>query len=155
MTPDLINGAFEALAGLMVLNHCRVLMKDKAVRGVSIASVAFFTAWGVWNLHYYPALDQTASFAGGLVVVAANAPLYVAMLLRYAGAWRALRRRLGAVACRFRGHRFDAPVIRANCLYFCTRCGQEMTGRTFADLDPLSDKELEDLHREWAMEEQP
>lgn len=44
--PDIINGTFEALASLMVLNHCRVLLKDRTVAGVSIASTIFFTLWG-------------------------------------------------------------------------------------------------------------
>ena len=82
MTADLINGLFEAFAGIFVLNHCRVLRRDRAVAGVSIASVAFFTAWGVWNLFYYPTLGQSLSFIGGLFVVVANA-LYVGMLLSY------------------------------------------------------------------------
>lgn len=82
LQPDLINGAFECLAALMVLNHCRVLDAHQAVSGVSIASVAFFTLWGGWNLYYYPALGQPLSFAGGVVVVLANS-LYVAMLVHY------------------------------------------------------------------------
>ena len=82
MSADLVNGLFEALAGLFVLNHCRVLRRDRAVAGVSIASVVFFTAWGVWNLFYYPALGQSLSFIGGLFVVVANG-LYVGMLLSY------------------------------------------------------------------------
>ena len=80
--PDLINGSFEALAGLMVLNHCRVLHAEKMVRGVSVLSSFFFTMWGVWNLYYYPALNQPLSFYGGLVVVASNA-LYVGMMVFY------------------------------------------------------------------------
>jgi hypothetical protein len=80
--PDLINGAFEALAGLFVLNHCRALHRDKMVRGVSIVSTAFFTSWGFWNLYYYPALGQWASFAGGLFIVSGNV-LWVGMLLHY------------------------------------------------------------------------
>jgi hypothetical protein len=82
MNADLINGLFEASAGIFVLNHCRVLRRDRAVAGVSIASVVFFTAWGVWNLFYYPALGQSLSFIGGLFVVVANS-IYVGMLLIY------------------------------------------------------------------------
>lgn len=79
---DLINGSFEALAGAMVLNHCRVLYAEKMVRGVSVISSFFFTLWGIWNLYYYPALNQPMSFYGVLVVVAANA-LYVGMMVYY------------------------------------------------------------------------
>lgn len=83
--PDLINGSFEALAGAMVLNHCRVLYAEKMVRGVSVLSSCFFTLWGMWNLYYYPVLNQPLSFYGGMVVVAANA-LYVGMMVHYRSA---------------------------------------------------------------------
>ncbi|HQS59946.1 MAG: hypothetical protein B7Y56_03320 [Gallionellales bacterium 35-53-114] len=79
---DLINGSFELLAGLFVLNHCRVLYAHKEARGVSLARVAFFTLWGFWNLYYYPTLQQPLSFYGGLFVVAANA-VYLGMMFRY------------------------------------------------------------------------
>jgi len=87
--PDMVNGAFEALAGIAVLNHCIALHHDKAVRGLSVGSTAFFTAWGVWNLYYYPHLDQFWSFAGGVFITLANG-IYVAMLVHYSGGWRAL-----------------------------------------------------------------
>ena len=79
---DAVNGSFEALSGLMVLNHCRVLYAEKVVRGVSVASTFFFVVWGLWNVFYYPSLAQSMSFYGGLVVVASNA-LYVGMMLYY------------------------------------------------------------------------
>lgn len=79
---DVINGGFELFAGFFVLNHCRVLYLHKVTRGVSLASVCFFTLWGLWNLYYYPALNQPLSFYGGLFVVAANA-LYVGMMVSY------------------------------------------------------------------------
>jgi len=79
---DFINGSFELLAGLFVLNHCRVLYAHKEARGVSLASVAFFTLWGFWNLYYYPTLQQPLSFYGGLFVVAANA-VYLGMMFSY------------------------------------------------------------------------
>jgi hypothetical protein len=39
----------------------------------------------VWNLYYYPHLDQWWSFAGGLVIVAANV-LWIGLMVYYL--WR-------------------------------------------------------------------
>lgn len=80
--PDAINGAFEALGGVFALNNVRVIWRDKMVRGVSVLSTGVFTAWGFWNLYYYPHLGQWLSFAGGLVIVAANFA-WVALMLYY------------------------------------------------------------------------
>jgi hypothetical protein len=83
MTPqDFVNGAFELFGGVAILAHCRQLYKDKQVRGASWAATAFFTAWGWWNLYYYPHLDQWLSFAGGVVIVLANT-LWISMMLYY------------------------------------------------------------------------
>lgn len=80
--PDWINGTFEFGAGLAVLNHCRVLYIAKKHEGVSITSTAFFWGWGVWNLFYYPHLDQWISFAGGLFIMVANL-LWLCLMLKY------------------------------------------------------------------------
>lgn len=77
-----MNAIFEFGGGLAILNHCRVAYRDKAVHGVSIVSVLFFTAWGLWNMYYYPSLGQWASFIGGCFISAANA-LWVGLLIRY------------------------------------------------------------------------
>jgi len=79
---DAINGSFELFAGFFVLNHCRVLYAEKQVRGVSLTSSGFFLLWGMWNMYYYPALNQPLSFWGGVFVVAANA-FYLGMLFHY------------------------------------------------------------------------
>jgi len=79
---DACNGAFELIGGLLILNHCRAVLRDKAVAGVSIFSTFIFTIWGVWNIYYYPSLGQWFSFSGGLVIVSANA-LWIALLLKY------------------------------------------------------------------------
>lgn len=79
---DIINGCFEFLAGFAVLNHCRTVHKDKAVAGVSVLSILFFSTWGVWNLYYYPSLNQMWSFYGGLFIVTTNL-LWVTLLLKY------------------------------------------------------------------------
>ena len=77
---DMINGGFEALGTVFVLNHCRVLLKDRQVKGVSILSTVFFTGWGFWNLYFYPSLGQWWSFVGAALLVGANC-LYVALLV--------------------------------------------------------------------------
>ena len=79
---DYVNGSYELLAGLFILNNCRVVYKDKSVKGVSIVSTVFFTTWGVWNLYYYPSLGQWASFWGGISVVSSNT-LWVVLMLYY------------------------------------------------------------------------
>lgn len=79
---DFINGAFEASAALAVLNHCRVLYVAKTFAGVSLLSTAFFWAWGVWNLYYYPSLGQWLSFSGGVAIMLANL-LWLALMLHY------------------------------------------------------------------------
>lgn len=79
---DAVNGAFESLAGFAVLLHCLRLYKDKMVKGVSILATTFFFTWGVWNMYYYPHLDQWMSFFGGLFIVTANCA-WIVMLIYY------------------------------------------------------------------------
>jgi hypothetical protein len=81
--PDLINGAFETLGGVSVWAHARSIRADKMVRGISPVATCFMTLWGVWNLFYYPMLEQWASFFGGIVIVVGNAVwLYYAIKYR-------------------------------------------------------------------------
>jgi uncharacterized membrane protein YfcA len=80
--PDLVNGAFEAVGGAMIVMNCVRLYRDKCVRGVSVLPVTFFTSWGIWNLFYYPSLGQWASFAGGCSIVIANA-VWLGMAIHY------------------------------------------------------------------------
>lgn len=79
---DLINGTYEFLGGLMLLWDCQRLYRDKAVAGVNWQVRAYFLSWGVWNLVYYPSLDQWASFAGGCLIAAANL-LWVVLAIHY------------------------------------------------------------------------
>lgn len=69
---DIVNGVFET--GGAILNWINVyrLYKDKSVKGVYWPAWAFFAVWGLWNLNYYPALNQWFSFAGGVIMVTAN-----------------------------------------------------------------------------------
>lgn len=79
---DVINGSFEGLASIAVVQHCLQLSKDKQVKGVSIPAIVFFTSWGFWNMYYYPSLNQWASGACGVLVCLANCN-YIRLLLKY------------------------------------------------------------------------
>ncbi len=81
--PDLINGLYEALAGVMLGLSCIKLYEHKEVKGRSVIATVFFSSWGYWNLWYYPSLHQWLSFWGGLSIVAGNT-LYAAMWYYYA-----------------------------------------------------------------------
>lgn len=70
--PDLINGCLELIGCLSILNHVRVLWKSKQAHGISALSTTFFFGWGLWNLFFYPHLDQWFSFAGGIAITIAN-----------------------------------------------------------------------------------
>lgn len=84
MNNDIINAMFQFASAIFILNNCRVLYNDKQVRGVSVASVAFFFAWGVWNLIFYPTLGQTYSFYAGVIVVMANS-MWLYLMMYYRG----------------------------------------------------------------------
>lgn len=79
---DAANGAFEFSAAFAVLNHCRVLYRAKRHEGVSITSTAFFWSWGVWNLYYYPHLNQWLSFTGGVAIMLSNF-VWMGMMIYY------------------------------------------------------------------------
>lgn len=110
---DAVNGTFELAAGFFVLNHCRVLYADKKVRGVSLTSSGFFLIWCMWNMYYYPALNQPLSFYGGVFVVAANG-FYLGMLFHF--------RRAEAMAEVFDEHQIYFGAESARCI---TRTGDQ------------------------------
>lgn len=72
MWADLTNGLFEGLGAVALYGNVRAIRRDKTVRGVDWKATVFFTAWGFWNLFYYPHLGQWLSFTGGCAIVAVN-----------------------------------------------------------------------------------
>jgi len=70
--PDLINGMFEMVGGVLCWINVFKLRKDKVLMGVYWPVTAFFSVWGLWNIVYYPLLEQWLSFFGGLFIVSGN-----------------------------------------------------------------------------------
>lgn len=82
MTLDLVNGSFEGLGGCVVLLSCRRMLKDKEVKGISLAHGLFFLAWGFLNLAFYPSVGALYSFTGSVAVTVANG-LWVWLMVYY------------------------------------------------------------------------
>lgn len=78
---DLVNGSFELLGAILTWRNAAQLHRDREIRGVYWPTSAFFSAWGLWNLAYYPLLGQWFSFAGGVLLVSGNLA-WVAMAVR-------------------------------------------------------------------------
>ncbi len=81
MSNDLINGLFEIGGAALICMSIRRLWLDREMKGFSVWPLVFFTAWGFWNLRYYPSLDQWFSFAGGIAVVTVNS-IYLLLILK-------------------------------------------------------------------------
>jgi hypothetical protein len=121
---DLINGCLEIGGAIFQAFNVRQLIKDKQVKGVSWPATAFFTAWGLWNLIYYPHLGQWFSTIGGVALVVTNLT-WLGLLYRYNRRQRNDRAeelvRLGRAwvdtrANRIRVERYvQSPTERAQC----------------------------------------
>ena len=72
MIQDLVNGLFELVGSVLVWINVYKLYQDKEVKGVYWPITFFWGAWGLWNLYYYPFLDQWLSFVGGLIMAVGN-----------------------------------------------------------------------------------
>lgn len=70
--PDLANAAFELFGAYFSWRNAWQLHLDRSIRGVYWPAWFFYSAWGIWNLYYYPALDQWLSFWAGAVLVSGN-----------------------------------------------------------------------------------
>ena len=82
MNPDMINGLLESIGGLFIVGSIFQLYKDKRVLGIYWPHPIFFTAWGFWNLFYYPHLEQWFSFYGSVFLVVANA-IWLGQIIYY------------------------------------------------------------------------
>ena len=68
------------LSGVLVWLNVRRLHLDKMVRGVAAAPIAVFSTWGIWNLYYYPHLEQWVSFAAGVLLAVGNTTWVIQMI---------------------------------------------------------------------------
>lgn len=82
MTTDFINALWE-LAGAAVLVHSIfILLRQKDVKGIGWQQVFFFTAWGCWNVYFYPDNGLYWSWYAGILLALCNL-IYFMLLIYY------------------------------------------------------------------------
>lgn len=85
MSFDWINASFEIVGAVLVWQNFRRLRRDRMVAGVDWRVQGFFTAWGYWNLVYYPSLGQWwSAVAGGVLAIGNTAWVVYYLYLRRA-----------------------------------------------------------------------
>ena len=82
MMMDQINAAFEFGGAVAVIPSILAAVRDKRIMGLSIWSTVFFSAWGWWNLIYYPHLDQLWSAWAALLLATTNS-VYLYLIWKY------------------------------------------------------------------------
>lgn len=70
---DLVNGLLELCGASLLFANVMAIRRDKVLKGVVWYPTLFFTVWSLWNLYFYPSLDQWLSFAGAILMAVANA----------------------------------------------------------------------------------
>jgi hypothetical protein len=95
LTPDIINGVFEAGMAAVLFRSVLRLRREKKVSGWSPWAVVWPTLWGFWNLYFYPHLGQFWSFVGGLLVVVTNMT-WLGLAAYYASTWHKRATRLAS-----------------------------------------------------------
>ena len=82
MTNDILNAIFELIGAVFTIVSIKKLLIDKQVRGVYWPVWIFYTAWGIWNLYYYPSVDCPYSFWSGVFMVITNI-IWVSLAFKY------------------------------------------------------------------------
>lgn len=82
MNNDLINGLFEGVGAIVVWFNVVCLYKDKEIKGILLSVSTFFAVWSLWNLYYYPSLNQIVSFIGG-IFLAIGTWVWLIMAFKY------------------------------------------------------------------------
>jgi hypothetical protein len=132
---DAINAVFEGGGAIFLCLNVRRLIKDKSVKGVSLLTTSWWTAWGFWNVYFYSAVNTPASFYAGIAVVFVNA-MWLGLAVRYARkeaareAWLAAPvEPLGKYGLPLCSCAMPKDVIPNGCTRafgWCGRCGKDL-----------------------------
>lgn len=82
MIADVVNAIFEGGGAILLTMNVRRLYLDKKLAGVALPPTIWFNVWGAWNLYYYFAIGQRASWCAGMGVFLVNSA-WVSLAIYY------------------------------------------------------------------------
>lgn len=85
LNPDYTQAFWELGSACFQLPNVFAIRKSKSISGIHWYATAFFTAWGIYNLWFYTALNLPTAYWAGLAITAVNL-LWLGHLCYYA--WR-------------------------------------------------------------------
>lgn len=80
---DIVNSFFELAMFFASIINIHRLYEHKTIRGIHWLTVVIASLWGVWNLFYYPSLNQWWSFSAGILLVISNS-IWLFLVFYYA-----------------------------------------------------------------------
>jgi len=81
---DIINALFQGVAAVGTLRNYFSLRKDLDVKGTYWPLYLVFLSWGIWDLFYYPILNQWWSFTLNVITIIGNLLwLKLALCIKY------------------------------------------------------------------------
>lgn len=79
---DQINASLEFAGACFRTFDCVKLFRAKRFQGGSLFTALFFFGWGVFNMFYYPSLQQTWSFVAAILLTVVNG-IWILMAVVY------------------------------------------------------------------------
>ena len=80
---DMMTAAFTIGAALFLLLNIRQLLVDKAVKGVSVYTIAYFTVWGYWGIYLFYAMPGMAWTLAASVILAIAYSVWFVLAIYY------------------------------------------------------------------------
>jgi len=82
MWQDKVNSSLLGLSAILLAMNVRQLYQDKTVRGVSLWPVVLYDVWGIWDLYYFPSLNQWFSMCASFIACCINT-VWLALAIYY------------------------------------------------------------------------
>lgn len=79
---DTVNSIFVFAASIFYILNLYKLYKDKQVKGISIASLVFFSCWNIWTLIFFLSTDYIYTTISYVLVSIINI-IYLSLLYYY------------------------------------------------------------------------
>lgn len=80
---DFTSAAFTVGAALFLLLNIRQMLVDRSLKGVSVYTIAYFTAWGYWGIFLFYAMPNMVLTFVASVILAIAYSVWLGLAIYY------------------------------------------------------------------------